>query len=673
MKYVDLVIDNKSDQTDTLYTYGCAFPDVRIGQKVVVPFARGNKHKEAYVFDIKDTCDQTIKGLKFVESLDPSICLTPEIIKTIIWLKRRVACRYIDAVRLFTPAGEPSKRGKKREPYKDHDGEHQPIEQLTPEQTKALQTIQAGYKRQDNNIFLLHGVTGSGKTEIYMRAIDSCLSMGQTAIMMVPEISLTKQIIDRFIGRFGSENIAVLHSKLSLGERYDEWVRIREGRVKIVIGARSAVFAPLENIGIIILDEEHESTYKSDMTPKYDTVEVAIKRAKAWDGLVVLGSATPSVVSYYRSCERLYTRIELKERYNKVPLPKVCTVDMRQELKDGNKTILSRMLYDEMAEALEKGQQVILFLNRRGYATFLSCRECGYVSRCSHCGISLTYHKEDNQMSCHYCGHAEPVPKVCPECGSRYIKFFGTGTEKVEEAVKEYFPQATTARLDLDTIKKKGSLNKILDQFGQGNIQVLTGTQLVAKGLDFRNVGLVGIISADVTLHIPDFRSPERAFQLITQAAGRAGRGDEAGKVVIQTYTPDNYAIVAAGAQDYKQFYETEIKLREYLEYPPFSDLIQLTFEAATETDAAEAARDWEKNLKRSLGRDHEDRIFPAQSGGMSRDRETHKYYIILKSPPGMRKRYLEAIEQLKELKNTEKNCRYNLSVDVNPYSIWRS
>jgi primosomal protein N' (replication factor Y) (superfamily II helicase) len=673
MKYVDLIIDNKSDQTDTLYTYGCTFEDIQIGQKVVVPFARGNKRKEAYVFDIKDTYDRDVKGLKFVASVDSNICLTPEMIKTIIWLKRRVACRYIDAVRLFTPAGEPSKRGKKREPFLGHEGEHQPIEQLTAEQTNALSKMKAGAEATENKIFLLHGITGSGKTEIYMRAIEACLEKGQTAIMMVPEISLTKQIIDRFIGRFGYETIAVLHSKLSPGERYDEWIRIREGRVNIVIGARSAIFAPLQNIGIIILDEEHESTYKSDMTPKYDTVEVAIKRAKAWDGMVLLGSATPSVVSYYRSCENMYTRIDLEERYNKVPLPQVQVIDMRQELKEGNKTIFSRALYDEMSETLSKGQQIILFLNRRGYATFLSCRECGYVSRCSHCGISLTYHKESNRMSCHYCGYFEAVPKTCPTCGSRYIKFFGTGTEKVEEAVKEYFPEATTARLDLDTIKKKGSLNKILEQFGQGKIQVLTGTQLVAKGLDFRNVGLVGIISADVTLHIPDFRSPERAFQLITQAAGRAGRGEEPGKVVIQTYTPENYAIEAAGAQDYARFYETEIKLREYMEYPPFSDLIQVTFEAETEEDACNAANEWNRGLLGILGPDQAERIFPPQSAGKMRDRENYRYYMIIKSPPGKRNLFMNALEQLKETKNMEKRCRYQVSTDVNPYSIWRS
>ena len=506
-----------------------------------------------------------------------------------------------------------------------------------------------------------------------MRAIDQCLKDGQTAIMMVPEISLTKQIIDRFIGRFGYENIAVLHSKLSLGERYDEWIRIRSGKVKIVIGARSAVFAPLENIGIIVLDEEHESTYKSDMTPKYDTVEVAIKRAGYWSGVVVLGSATPSVVSTYRGMENLYQRIELKERYNKVPLPFVETVDMREELKEGNKSIISRALFDHMTESLSKGRQIILFLNRRGYATFLSCRSCGYVARCSRCGISLTYHKETNKMCCHYCGYSEPVPKVCPSCSSRYIKFFGTGTEKVDETIKTLFPQATTARLDLDTIRKKGSMESILDQFGRNKIQILIGTQLVAKGLDFRNVGLVGIISADVTLHIPDFRSAERAFQLITQAAGRAGRGDEPGQVVIQTYTPENYAIEAAGSQDYKRFYETEIKLREYLEYPPFSDLVQVTFESSEKEEARRAADLWMNELKALMDGDREERIFPPQSGGKSKDQESYKYHMIIKSPPGQRNTYMGALEKLKEMNNTGKKCRYTISIDVNPYSIWRS
>ncbi len=673
MKYVDLVIDNKSDQTDTLYTYGCTFEDVRIGQKVMVPFAKGNRQKIAYVFRVKDRNEEEIKGLKYVETIDPEISLTSEIIQTAIWLKRRVACKYIDAVRLFTPAGEPSKRGKIREPYRGHLGESQPIDQLTQEQQQALSMIEKGRGVKENNIFLLHGITGSGKTEIYMRAIEQCINKGQNAIMMVPEISLTKQIIDRFVGRFGYENIAVLHSKLSLGERYDEWARIRSGKVKIVIGARSAVFAPLENIGIIILDEEHESTYKSDMTPKYDTVEVAIKRAKAWSGTVLLGSATPSVVSYYRSKENLYQRLELNERYNRVPLPQVQIVDMRQELKEGNKSIFSRALYDDLTDILSKGQQAILFLNRRGYATFLSCRSCGYVSRCSHCGISLTYHKETNTMCCHYCGYHESVPKTCPSCGSQYIKFFGTGTEKVEETVRELFPNVTTARLDLDTIRKKGSLDRILNQFGQGKIQILTGTQLVAKGLDFRNVGLVGIISADVTLHIPDYRSPERAFQLITQAAGRSGRGEEAGKVVIQTYTPDNYAIVAAGAQDYALFYETEIKLREYMEYPPFSDIIQVTFEALLESDACKAANEWMDKLIKELGGDGEQRILPPQTAGKMRDRDNFRYYMIIKSPPGQRNKYMNVLEGLKELKMADKKCRYTVSTDVNPYSIWRN
>ncbi len=467
--------------------------------------------------------------------------------------------------------GKPLKSGKTREPFKDEKGEHQPISSLTEEQESALQEICEAIHEDRHDIFLLHGVTGSGKTEVYMQAIGEALYKGKTAIMLVPEISLTKQIIDRFIGRFGSQEIAVLHSRLSLGERYDQWMRIREGKVKIVIGARSAVFAPFDNIGVIVIEEEHESTYKSDMTPKYETMEVAIIRAKANKGIVLAGSATPSVVSYSRCEEGIYKKLTLKERYNRVALPQVDLVDMRQELREGNRSVLSRELYLGMSEVLDQGKQVILFLNRRGYSTFVSCRECGYVVKCKDCDISLTHHKERNACVCHYCGHVEAAPVTCPQCGSPHIRYFGTGTEKLEEAVGELFENKKVGRLDLDTIRRKGSLEKILNDFGKGKIDILTGTQIVAKGLDFRNVGMVGIVSADVTLNIPDYRSAERTFQLITQAAGRAGRGDEVGRVVIQTYTPDNYAILAAADQNYQTFYEREIQGRKWMQYPPLA------------------------------------------------------------------------------------------------------
>lgn len=668
MKYVDLVIDNKSDNTDHFYTYGCEDDRIQVGNKVLVPFARGNKEREAYVFRVFEEPEEEIKNLKYVHSVSSDFSLSEEAVETCKWMRRRYLCRYIDAVKVFTPMGKPLKSGKTREPFKDEKGEHQPISSLTEEQESALQEICEAIHEDRHDIFLLHGVTGSGKTEVYMQAIGEALYKGKTAIMLVPEISLTKQIIDRFIGRFGSQEIAVLHSRLSLGERYDQWMRIREGKVKIVIGARSAVFAPLDNIGVIVIDEEHESTYKSDMTPKYETMEVAIIRAKANKGIVLAGSATPSVVSYSRCEEGIYKKLTLKERYNRVALPQVDLVDMRQELREGNRSVLSRELYLGMSEVLDQGKQVILFLNRRGYSTFVSCRECGYVVKCKDCDISLTHHKERNACVCHYCGHVEAAPVTCPQCGSPHIRYFGTGTEKLEEAVGELFENKKVGRLDLDTIRRKGSLEKILNDFGKGKIDILTGTQIVAKGLDFRNVGMVGIVSADVTLNIPDYRSAERTFQLITQAAGRAGRGDEVGRVVIQTYTPDNYAILAAADQNYQTFYEREIQGRKWMQYPPFGDIIQVVFSSKLENECRLAAEYWEKELK-GIGVAGGSVLPPQRMIGTG-DLKLYREYVLIKSPKGMRNVYMGFIEGLK---NAARGKKYTVMVDVNPYSMWRS
>lgn len=667
MKYVDLVVDNKSDQTDTLYTYGCRQDDIKIGAKVYVHFGRSKELREAYVFGVKDEPETEFKKLKYIEEIDPDISLTEEIVRTCRWMKRRYLCRYIDAAAQFTPVGAPLKSGKTRKPYKDAEGEQQPVDKLTEEQQMALAEMT---KKQGHEIFLLQGVTGSGKTELYMRMIEQCLENGRKAVMLVPEISLTKQIIDRFIGRFGSERIAVLHSKLSKGQRYDEWMRIRKGQVDIVIGARSGVFAPMENIGVFIMDEEHEASYKSETTPKYDTVEVVVKRAMDMDAKVVLGSATPNITSYHRSLEGLYKRIVLKKRYNNVKLPDVEIVDMRKELKSGNSSVFSNRLYQAMKDNLDTGKQVILFMNRRGYSTFVSCRECGHVMTCPDCGISLTYHKEMGRGVCHYCGHTEIIPDKCPECGSRYIRFFGTGTEKIDEEVSRLFPEYETARLDLDSMRKKGSLEKILKDFGRGKTSILTGTQVVAKGLDFRNVGLVGIVAADISLNIPDYRSAERTFQLITQAAGRAGRGEEKGLVVIQTYTPENYVIKAAAAQDYETFYRQEIEFRRLRGYPPFSDFIQVIVGSPDSAVAENVAEEWERQLRRSLGRD-EKNVLP-HSQMISLAKEGYKQCILIKCPKGKRQVYFEI---LMELKNTIKGDRrkYNVAVDVNPYSMWRS
>jgi len=670
MKYVNVVINNNNDSTDTFYTYGCEEDAVQVGQKVTVPFNRGNKLTDGYVFQVLDGTPEEIKNLKYITSVDREICLTEEIIETCIWMRKRYVCRYIDAVNCFTPVGSISKRGKKRNPFKDTLGEAQDHRKLTEEQSEALKSLSRAIDQGMHKLFLINGVTSSGKTEIYMRAIAKCVMIGKTAIMMVPEISLTKQIIERFIGRFGADCIAVLHSKLSMGERYDEWVRIRNGQVKIVIGARSAVFAPLENIGAIILDEEHEATYKSDMTPKYETVEVAVKRAKAHGGILIMGSATPSVVSYCRAQTGIYEEITLKQRYNKVPMPEVDIVDMREELKNGNLSIFSNNLHQKMEQCLKDQQQIILFLNRRGYSTFVSCRECGYVMKCPECGISLTYHKKENVAICHYCGYRQALPKICPECNSKYIKHFGTGTEKVEEAAAELFEGARIARLDLDTIKRKGSIDKILDDFQKGKTDILVGTQLVAKGLDFANIGLVGIVSADVTLNIPDFRSSERTFQLITQAAGRAGRGNIPGKVVIQTYSPENYAIIAASEQNYTQFYDAEIKLRAYMHYPPYSDLIQILFTAQTMEDALAAAEVVDQKLRKQMGVGAESDIFKPQPAPMSKTGDIYRCHILIKAPLGKRREYTQMLMDIKREINMRKKKNFTISIDFNPYSF---
>lgn len=675
MKYANLVIDNKSDQTDQLYTYGVK-DDAKIGSKVYVPFARSRNLREAYVVETDEhSGDGLGKRLRYIEKVDDDVSLSEEMIRTALWMKKRYICRLIDAVNCFTPVGEKARRGQRKNPFAQEKGEPSSVKELTLQQAQILQRIGEAAKAKKHMRFLLHGVTGSGKTEIYIRAAQQVLEQGRNVIVLVPEIALTGQIIDRFIGRFGSGKVAVLHSKLSLGERYDQWKKVRDGcdgDGQIVIGARSAVFAPLENIGLIVIDEEHETTYKSDHTPKYDTIEVALKRVQDKDnnGILLLGSATPSVVSYQRAQEGIYELLELTERYNKVVLPEISIVDMREELKRGNRSIISSELCSKMKDTLEAGRQVILFLNRRGYSTFVSCRECGYVARCPGCGLSLTYHKAGGQAVCHYCGYHEPAPNKCPECGSKYIRYFGSGTEKLEEAVSDLFPEYAAERLDLDTVKRKGELTRKLKAFRSGKTQILIGTQIIAKGLDFRNVGLSGIISADVSLNIPDFRSPERTFQLITQAAGRAGRGDSQGHVVIQTYSPEHYAVAFASQHDYKGFFETEKQLRAYMGYPPYSDLFQIVFTAKREDAAKDGAESWYKRIRGRMAREDQEMVFPPQQAYLGKIKDIYRYSMLIKCPQGRRAEYSRIVAAVREEDIEKKKKDYTAIVDINPYSF---
>ena len=456
-----------------------------------------------------------------------------------------------------------------------------PDPEPTDEQRRAIGRL-TGALEHGGGRFLLHGVTGSGKTEVYIRVIRRVLELGRTAIVLVPEIALTPQMVAWLHGRFGGD-AAVLHSALSAGERFDEWRRIRSGEARVVIGARSAVFAPLENIGVIVVDEEHETTYQSDRRPRYDARAVAWKRAQQHGAVLLLGSATPSISTYMRAMpgvrpENRLELIELRRRVKNRPMPEVEVVDMRGEFSRGNHSIFSARLSAELRKCLDEGHQAMLFINRRGHSTFVSCRACGYVVRCDQCDVSMTWHQSENALRCHYCGKTLPPPKRCPQCGSAHIKYFGAGTERVQEEVRRQFPDARVARMDIDTTREKDAHARILDRFRRGEVNVLVGTQMIAKGLDFPNVALVGVVAADLSLHLPDYRSVERTFQLVTQVAGRAGRAQVPGRVVVQTYDPDHYGIQLAAAQDYRAFYTRESAYRRSAMYPPFTVIARVVY-----------------------------------------------------------------------------------------------
>ena len=442
--------------------------------------------------------------------------------------------------------------------------------ELTNEQQLAYNSI------KNSGEYLIYGITGSGKTEIYLQLIEKMLKQGKSSIMLVPEISLTPQTIDRFIARFGEEEIAVLHSKLSTGERFDEWNKIKDGKAKIIIGARSAIFAPAQNLGLIVIDEEHDESYQSEASPRYDSIEIAEYLCNKFNIPLVLGSATPSMREFYKAKMGKINLLTLSQRANNSTLPKVEIVDLRDELANGNKTMISYKLQEEIKKNIETKKQTILYFNRRGFSSFLMCQDCGHTFKCDRCDITLTYHKVENKLKCHYCGEEYQIPRECPQCGSKNIKYIGAGTQKLEEQIKEMFPMASTIRMDIDTVSKKNSHEIILDKFRQENINILIGTQMVVKGHHFPNVTLVGAIFADTSLNIGDFRANERTFQTLTQVAGRAGRGNDEGRVIIQTFNPENYAIQYSKTQNYDLFYSTEIGIRKQLKYPPFCDIIAI-------------------------------------------------------------------------------------------------
>jgi primosomal protein N' (replication factor Y) len=458
---------------------------------------------------------------------------------------------------------------------------------LNYEQQTIVNSITRDYNDGKRNTCLIHGITGSGKTEVYMEIISEVISKGKQAIVLIPEIALTYQTVNRFYERFG-DRISILNSRMSDGERYDQSLRAKKGEIDIMIGPRSALFTPFKNLGLIIIDEEHESTYKSETTPKYHSVEVAIKRAELTGAFVVLGSATPSLESYQKALTGEYKLYTLTKRAKEANPPKIWVVDLREELKEKNRSIFSRKLKCLMEDKLSRKEQIMIFINRRGFSGFVSCRSCGHVMKCSHCDISLTYHA-NGKLVCHYCGYNVKMPKLCPTCGSRYIAAFGTGTQKVEEMVRREFPHARVLRMDTDTTKNKGGHQKIIEAFADHKADILVGTQMIVKGHDFPLVSLVGIIAADLSLYAGDFRASERTFQLLSQAAGRAGRDAIPGEVVIQTYHPNHYSIIAAAKGSYKEFYEQEILYRRLMQYPPVAHIL-LVLITSKEEDKAERA-----------------------------------------------------------------------------------
>ena len=550
-----------------------------------------------------------------------------------------------------------------RDPYENRIFEKENNKELTEAQQSAFENIDKSVSNEESKTFLLHGVTGSGKTEVYLQTIENVLNRGEQAIMLVPEIALTPQMVNRFKARFGDE-VAVLHSGLSKGEKYDEWQKIRDGKASVSVGARSSVFAPFENLGLIIIDEEHESTYKQEDYPRYHAREIAIWRSEYHNCPVVLGSATPSLETFARAEKGVYHYLGLPDRVNLQKMPEIALVDMREELQAGNRSMFSEPLTRAIQDRINKNEQIVLFLNRRGHSSFVLCRDCGHVPQCPNCDISLTYHKTTDDLKCHYCGYSEPMPPTCPSCGSEHIRQMGVGTQKVEELIYETFDDAKVIRMDVDTTSKKGAHERLLNAFGNQEANILLGTQMIAKGLDFENITLVGVLNADTMLNLPDFRSSEKTFQLLTQVAGRAGRHEKTGEVMIQTYNPEHYAILDVTKNDYLSFYEKEMKFRQVGRYPPYYFLVNLTISHFDKRKVLKASKHIHDILVQHVT--PQSFVLGPSPSPLSRINNQHRFQILIKfkSEPGL----LTALQYLDDYYHEQyMKDKLSLEIDINP------
>lgn len=727
--YAGVIINSSTSALDKAFTY--AVPDkimneVKIGSRVMVPFGKGNRRTEGFVVSLPDSAHGDVKEIYCL--CDETPLFTEQDLQLIEGMREKYLCTYIECIKVLIPSGitkgiklkkenfvfkgEALSGRYDKEPYRSiwaaveaNNGKYNKnrlSEEFGLSLSSVTSMIRNGFLLQKEGVisrysrreydsyskkelnrqqkavvdrilesgsseFLIHGVTGSGKTEIYMHLVSEMIRCGKDSIILVPEISLTPQMVERFKGRFGGE-ISVFHSRLSQGERFDEWFRVRKGKVRVAIGARSALFLPFSNLGMIIIDEEHEGSYKSDSDPKYHAREVAEMKSGLTGCKVVLGSATPAVETYYRAVQGEMELFTLKERADGAKMPEIRTVDMREELKRNNRSIFSQELISGIEECLAKKEQVILFLNRRGFSTFVSCRSCGYVYTCDSCDISLTYHHDSGMLTCHYCGKSRKLDKLCPSCGSKYIKYFGIGTERLESEARRQFPVARTLRMDFDTTRRKDSHESIYRKFKNHEADILIGTQMVAKGLDFKNVTLVGIIAADLSLNLPDFRSGERTFQLITQVSGRAGRGKKSGKVIVQTYNPDNSSITHAVNGDYEGFFRDEIEIRRHMEYPPFSDIMSINMSSVNEELLIKSIQNVGINLKNIIDRCDKIELLGPSPCMISKIKDSYRWQLILKGriEPEFADYIRKTIYDLtKDVYNS-----IRISMDINPASL---
>ncbi|MEG1255250.1 primosomal protein N' [Clostridium sp.] len=727
--YLGIIVNNEAVKVDRIFTYKVPeklYDKVKKGRMVTVPFGNGNKKIYGFIVDIFYNIDDNTK-LKEILDIDDKIeFLTEENIKLIKVMREKYLCTYLECIKVMIPngitkgatfktkntivIGKPITEKYNKENYiniinfiKEYSGTYNKAE-LVNEFNMSLsmintlikyeflaveksivnrynETIYKDYEEKVlnsvqqkcvdkilihsiNNKFLIHGITGSGKTEIYMNLVKNMMKNNKDSIILIPEIALTPQMVERFKGRFG-RNVAIFHSRLSNGERFDEWMRVKMGNVKVAIGARSAIFLPFSNLGLIVIDEEHETSYKSDSDPKYNAREIAVLKADIEGCKAVLGSATPSVETYYKATQGEYDIITLDSRADGAKLPTIEVIDMREELKQGNKSMFSRRLQEEMCGTLQRKEQAIMFLNRRGFSTFVSCRECGYVFKCSNCDISLTYHK-DNNLTCHYCGMQQKAMNTCPKCKSKYVKYFGVGTEQLEHSVRKTFLDSKPLRMDFDTTRGKNSYEQIYNDFASKRYNVLIGTQMIAKGLDFKDVTLVGIIAADLSLNLPDYRAGEKTFQLITQVAGRAGRGSKEGKVILQTYSPENYSIIYASENNYKGFYEEEIAIRKLRDYPPFTKILCINLSSENEENLIKSIQTLADKIRMKIDKSDKIELLGPCPCGVSKMKNLYRWQIIIKG------KFSDAFAM--EIKNiiyeglNYKNIR--IGIDINPNSL---